>query len=80
MYALDIKRKLGEFTQIPLERIDDNALISDLVSDSFMLVETMLLMQDEFNIDLEQEDLEEVETVMELINLIEGKVAAMQPL
>jgi acyl carrier protein len=78
MQSQDIKQQLAEFTKIPVERIEDDAAITDLVSDSFMLVEMLLLLQDHFAIELEQEDLEEVISVSQLVNLINQKITAMQ--
>jgi acyl carrier protein len=78
MQPIDIKQQLAEFTKIPLARIDDDAAITDLVSDSFMLVEMLLILQDHFSIELEQEDLEEVVTVAHLIDLVKKKMTAAQ--
>jgi acyl carrier protein len=78
MLAHEVKGKLAEFAQIPVDRVDDSVHVTDLVADSFVLVEMMLLIQDEFNIELEQEDLEEVVTVAELVNLIQQKITAVQ--
>ncbi|MCI0504568.1 MAG: acyl carrier protein [Gammaproteobacteria bacterium] len=74
-----IKQQLAVFTKIPVERIKDDAEITDLVADSFMLVEMLLLLQDHFSIELEQEDLEEVVTVAQLVNLVRNKIRAAQP-
>jgi acyl carrier protein len=74
-----IKQQLAAFTKIPVERIKDDAEITDLVADSFMLVEMLLLLQDHFSIELEQEDLEEVVTVAQLVNLVRNKIRAAQP-
>ena len=76
MQPKDIKQKLADFTKIPLARIEDHVEITDLVSDSFMLVEMMLLLQEEFTIELEQEDLEDVITVAHLVNLVQEKTTA----
>jgi acyl carrier protein len=78
MQPIDIKQQLAEFTKIPLARIDDDAAITDLVSDSFMLVEMLLIMQDQFCIELEQEDLGEVVTVAQLVDLIKEKMTVAQ--
>jgi acyl carrier protein len=78
MQPIDIKQQLAEFTKIPLARIDDDAAITDLVSDSFMLVEMLLILQDHFSIELEQEDLEEVVTVAQLIDLVKKKMTTAQ--
>ncbi|HEY5603625.1 MAG TPA: acyl carrier protein [Gammaproteobacteria bacterium] len=79
MQLQTIKQQLAVFTKIPLDRIKDDGDITDLVADSFMLVETLLLMQDHFSIELEQEDLEEVVTVAQLVNLVSRKITAAQP-
>lgn len=78
MQTTDIKKQLAEFTKIPLERIDEDTAITDLVSDSFMLVEMLLILQDHFCIELEQEDLEEVVTVAQLVELVKRKMTTAQ--
>ncbi len=76
MQAHLIRQQLAELTKIPIQRIKDDANITDLVSDSFMLVEMLLVLQECFSIELEQEDLEEVTTVGQLINVVIEKITA----
>ena len=69
----EIKKKIAALTKLPIDSISDDKEISDLVSDSFMLVELFLSIQEQFQIELDQEDLEHVITVRQLLMLIQEK-------
>jgi acyl carrier protein len=62
--------KLAAFLRIPANRIDETMRIKGIVPDSFMLVELMIEMQEEYGIRLMQEDVENIDTVADLIQLI----------
>ncbi len=74
MQTKEIKQKIAQFTKLPMDSITDDKEITELVSDSFMLVELLLSIQEQFQIELEQEDLEQVITIGELLELIEQKL------
>ena len=65
-----VKAKMGAFLRIPLERLQDNATLSDLVYESFLLVQLAIELQEEFNARLVQEDLKDVRTVQDLIHQV----------
>jgi len=65
-----VKAKMGTFLKIPLERLQDNATLSDLVHESFLLVQLAIELQEEFNARLVQEDLKDVRTVHDLIHQV----------
>jgi len=71
-----LMQTLSKFTKIPVEHIHLDREITELVADSFLLIELMLNLQESLGVDLEQEDLEEVHTVGDLLNLLEQRMAA----
>jgi len=67
------KKAMSEIIKQPVERLQDDALLSNLVTDSFLLVDMVIELQEEFGVFLVQEDLKEVKTVGKLIELFETK-------
>jgi acyl carrier protein len=61
-----LSRTLGQ----PLERITPEAMLADIVYESFRLVEVAIELQEEFGVRLEQEDLVAVSSVGDLSELI----------
>jgi len=67
------KKAMSEIIKQPVERLGDDALLSNLVTDSFLLVDMVIELQEEFGVFLVQEDLKEVKSVGNLIELFETK-------
>ena len=65
-----VKAKMGAFLKVPLGRLQDDAALSDLVHESFLLVQLAIELQEEFNARLVQEDLKDVRTVRDLIHQV----------
>ena len=57
------------------DRVEDSALLTDLVSSSFLLVETMIELQEEYAVRFQQEDLVDVKTVGGLLDLVVSRIA-----
>lgn len=74
MHVDEIKQKIAQLTKLPVGSISDDKEIAELVSDSFMVVELFLSIQEQFQIELEREDLEQVITVRQLLELIQEKL------
>ncbi len=74
MHVDKIKQKIAQLTKLPVGSISDDKEIAELVSDSFMVVELFLSIQEQFQIELEREDLEQVITVRQLLELIQEKL------
>ena len=68
-----IKQKIANFTKQPIDNIEDEKPISALVADSFMLVELMLTLQEEYSISLSQAEMENIITIHNLIRFIQQK-------
>jgi acyl carrier protein len=65
-----IKGKMAEFLKAPPERLEDSASLVSLVQESFVLVQLVLELEEEFDVRLVQEDLRDVRTVGDLVHQI----------
>jgi acyl carrier protein len=68
-----IREKIAGFVKQPLEKISDDHILTELVAESFLLVELVIELQEEFHARLMQEDLRSVKTVGVLISTVEKK-------
>ena len=67
----DVKQKMAAVLRLPPARFEDDVLLSDLVEESFALIEMMIELQEEFGVRaFVQEDFRDVRTVGELITLL----------
>jgi len=69
--AEKLREQMAVILKQPVSRLDDSALLTDLVCDSFVLVDMVIELQEEFDIILVQEDLRQVKTVGDLIGVFE---------
>lgn len=65
-----IKNRIAATLQIPVAKLKDEALVTDIVTESFALVEMVIDLQEEFGIRLGQEDLKAIKTIGALTALI----------
>ena len=75
-----ILEQLAEVLGIPAGRIQGEALLADLVQESFMLVELVIQMQETFGVSLTQNDLQGMRTVDDLTAVIAAKLHAPEAL
>ena len=69
-----IKHKMAEFVGRPVEDLADHVLLTDLVVESFMLVEMVIGLQEAYGERFfVQDDLRDVKTVGDLVLLFEGQ-------
>jgi acyl carrier protein len=61
-----VRKKVASFLNQPLDNVKDDAILTDLVPESFLLVELVIELQEEFDVRLMQEDLKDVKTVNDL--------------
>ena len=73
-----IKASMAEILKMPASRITDDAVLTDLVNDSFVLVDLVIELQDEYDILIVQDDLKTVNTVRDLSNVCLNKLAGTQ--
>lgn len=65
----DIKSTMCQLLRLQETRVPDDAELSQVISDSFRLVETFIELQDTFGVRLTQEDLRDVKTVGEFVHV-----------
>jgi len=68
--AEDVRRHIGELLRVPDERVVPEVELTDLVTDSFVLVEMAVCLQDDYDVFFRQSDLEGVRTVADVIALV----------
>lgn len=74
MLAVDkIKARMSQVVSVKLEKLTDDAILQELVSDSFILIDMVIDLQSTFDVRLDQEDLVEVHTVGDLIKVLQSK-------
>jgi acyl carrier protein len=71
-----IKDRISKSLHIPVAKLKDEALVKDIVTESFALVEMVIDLQEEFGIRLGQEDLKIIKTIGELTALIAERAKA----
>jgi len=64
-----VKEKVAAFLKQPVARLQDDTLLTNLVVESFILVEMIIELQDTFGLRLVQEDMKHVKTVGDLTEL-----------
>lgn len=68
-----VKEKMASLLNQPVSKLEDEAVLTALVVESFALIEMVIELQDEFGVRLVQEDLRDVKTVGDLTALIESR-------
>lgn len=64
-----IKRTLAHALGREAAELDDDTALTDLVAESFALIEAVIALQEDLEIRLVQEDLRDVKTVGDLVEL-----------
>ena len=65
-----VKQRVATFLKISAADLSDGMVLSDLVADSFMIVELMIDLQETCAIRLSHEDVSHIKTLGELTSLI----------
>ena len=68
-----VKEKMASLLKQPVTKLDDGAVLTSLVVESFALIEMVIELQEEFGVRLVQEDLRDVKTVGDLKTLFESR-------
>ncbi len=59
---------------VPLTKLnDESSNLTDLVHESFILIELVIALQEEFQVRLVQDDLQEVKTLGQLLDVLQKK-------
>ena len=70
----EVRLKMATFLRQPVEKLQDGTILTDLVTDSMILVNMVIDLQEDFAIRLMQEDLKDVKTVGQLLGVFEQKM------
>ena len=70
-----IRQRISETTGIELSDINQAAMLTDVITSSFLLVETVIELQEHFGVRFDQADMKTVATVGQLIDLVEERIA-----
>lgn len=68
--AEQVKDRIAEVLNVTKDRVYDDASLKDLVTESFVLVEMAIELQEDFGVRFSQEDLKDILTVRDLVGLI----------
>ena len=71
-----IREKMAEVLGHDPNAIADEAELASLVNSSFVLVELVIELQEEFDVRFNQADMNDVTTVRDLMKLIESRVSS----
>lgn len=75
MQRSELTKQLAQLLRIDSARVTEGARLTDLVADSFVLIETVVELQELLDITLVQEDLDGVTTVSQLLDVCQAKMA-----
>ena len=64
-----VRKRVSQFLKKPLERLADTTPLRDLVTESLVLVELIITLQEDFKVRFTQEQLKNVKSVGDLLNL-----------
>lgn len=68
-----LKEKIAEFIKKPVSFLKEETVLTDLVAESFALIEMLIELQEEFEVRFfVQEDLKRIKTLGDLIQLFES--------
>ena len=71
-----VRARMAEVLGRTPDGISDDAVLTDLVNSSFLLVEMVIELQEEFDVRFQQADLAEVVNVGQLLDLVESRIEA----
>ena len=71
-----VRARMAEVLGSTPDRMRDESVLTDLVNSSFLLVEMVIELQEEFDVRFQQSDLAEVANVGQLLDLVESRIEA----
>lgn len=71
--AQQVRGKMARLLKQPVDRLTDATVLTDLVAESFILVDMVIELQDDLGIRLMHDDLKAVKTVGDLLTVISAK-------
>jgi len=74
-----VRAKIAQILGHRPDKIVDGAVLTDLVNNSFLLVETVIELQEEFAIHFQQSDINDLTLVGQLLDLAAARMAGDSP-
>ncbi len=74
-----VRGKIAEIVGHTPQIVVDDAVLTDLVNSSFLLVEMVIELQAEFDVRFQQADMNEVATVGQLLDLVDSRMGESSP-
>ncbi|MCH7822872.1 MAG: hypothetical protein IIA07_12710 [Proteobacteria bacterium] len=74
-----VRGKIAEILGRTPQIVVDDVVLTDLVNSSFLLVEMVIELQEEFDVRFQQVDMNEVATVGQLLNLVDSRMGENSP-
>ena len=68
-----VRNRIAETLQLPVAKLADDRLLTDIVRESFAMVEMVIDLQEEFGVRLDQAELRQLKTVADLTALVAAK-------
>ncbi|ANQ54390.1 acyl carrier protein [Thermosipho affectus] len=70
-----VSKILAEKLDVPIEDIDESSnIIDDLGADSLDVVDLVMILEDEYGVKIEDDELERIVTIEDLLNILEPKL------
>ena len=74
-----VRDKIAEILGRTPQIVVDDVVLTDLVNSSFLLVEMVIELQEEFDVRFQQVDMNEVATVGQLLDLVDSRMGENSP-
>jgi acyl carrier protein len=71
----NVKETIAKSLDLEASQLDDSKELTSLVQDSFMLVELIMTLQEDLGVMVVQEELKDVKTVGQLVEVFSAKVS-----
>ena len=70
----EIKQTIAEISGVSIDMLEEDQCLTDLMVDSFAIIDLSISLQETFRIIFNQEDMIKLVTVRDLVNLVENKI------
>jgi acyl carrier protein len=74
----EIKQTIAELGNLSVDILDDDQKLTDLMVDSFAIIDLSIALQEELQIIFVQEDLIKLVTVGDLVGLVQAKLKTIE--
>lgn len=74
-----VRDKIAEILGHTSQIVVDDVVLTDLVNSSFLLVELVIELQEEFDVRFQQVDMNKVATVGQLLDLVDSRMGENSP-